>query len=64
MAHVKIEMDRGAGWETRQEGEADVSEGFLRDMLPRYAIQYPHRVWRDGVLVATVGVEVSEEVGR
>lgn len=27
MAHVKIEMDRGAGWETRQEAEADVSKG-------------------------------------
>lgn len=64
MAHVKIEMDRGAGWETRQEYEADVSEGFLRDMLPRYAISYPHRAWRDGVLVATVRSQRCEEIGR
>lgn len=52
MAHVKIEMDRGNGWEIRQEGDADVSPGELSDLLPRYAISYPHRAFIDGVLIA------------
>lgn len=53
MAHIKIEMDRGTGWETRQDGHADVTADALADMLPRYAIQYDHRAFLDGVLVAT-----------
>jgi len=53
MAQVRIEMDRGAGWEVRQEGVADVTADALADMLPSYAIQYPHRAFLNGDLVAT-----------
>ena len=50
MAHVKIEMDRGLGWETRQEGDCAVTADRLRELLPLYALQYPHRIFLDGVL--------------
>ena len=53
MAQVKIEMDRGFGWETRQEGDAAVDVADLVAMLPSYAIQYPHRAFLDGALIAT-----------
>lgn len=53
MAQVRIEMDRGAGWEVRQEGAIDVTADALADMLPAYAIQYPHRAFIDGNLVAS-----------
>lgn len=52
MAQVRVEMDRGAGWEVRQEGECDVTAAALADMLTDYAIQYPHRAFLDGALVA------------
>jgi hypothetical protein len=52
MAHVVIEMDRGAGWETRQEGDADVTAEALVEMLPAYAIRYAHRAFLDGALIA------------
>lgn len=52
MAHIRIEMDRGEGWEVRQEGAVDVTAAAMADMLPAYAIQYPHRVFLDGALVA------------
>lgn len=52
MAHIRIEMDRGNGWEQRQEGDCDVTAGQLREMLPGYAIQYPHRALLDGEVVA------------
>ena len=74
MPHIRIEMDRGAGWETRTEGDVtpgqhsadcnvsgsalicpachgdDIVAQVLAD-LPRYAIQFPHRAWVDGVMV-------------
>ena len=53
MAHIRIEMDRGNGWETRQEGAADVTADDLIAMLPSYTLAYPHRAFLDGVLVAT-----------
>lgn len=53
MAHVVIEMDRGMGWEVRQEGAVDVTAADLAGMLPAYAIQYPHRAFLDGALIAT-----------
>ena len=34
MAHVVIEMDRGNGWEVRQEGDAHVTADALVKMLP------------------------------
>jgi hypothetical protein len=52
MAHVVIEMNRGDGWEVRQEGDVDVTAAALADMLPAYAISYPHRAFIDGTLVA------------
>lgn len=52
MANIRIEMDRGTGWETRQEGECEVTADDLVNMLPNYAIQYPHRAFLDGALIA------------
>lgn len=52
MANIRIEMDRGEGWETRQEGSCDVTANDLANMLPSYAIQYPHRAFLDGALIA------------
>lgn len=53
MAQVRIEMDRGCGWEVRQEGEADVTAENLAAMLPSYTVQYPHRAFLNGAIVAT-----------
>lgn len=53
MAQVRVEMDRGEGWEIRQEGECDVTADALAAMLPAYAIQYPHRAFLNGNLVAS-----------
>lgn len=53
MAQVKIEMDSGLGWETRQEGDCETTAAEVTNLLPGYAIQYPHRAFVDGVLVAT-----------
>ena len=53
MADIRIEMDRGNGWEVRQEGAADVTADALANMLPGYTVQYPHRAFVDGVLVAS-----------
>lgn len=52
MAQVRIEMDRGTGWEVRQEGVADVTADALAGTLAAYAIQYPHRAFIDGALIA------------
>ncbi len=52
MAQIRIEMDRGMGWEVRQEGAADVTADALAASLPSYAIQYAHRAFIDGVLIA------------
>lgn len=52
MAHIVIEMDRGMGWEVRQEGESPVTADDLANLLPSYAIQYPHRAFIAGNLVA------------
>jgi hypothetical protein len=53
MARIVIEMDRGEGWEVRQSGTADVTAQQIIDMLPSYTIQYPHRAFIDGNLVAS-----------
>jgi hypothetical protein len=53
MALLRIEMDRGRGWETRSEGEFDGELDDIIRALPSYAIQYPHRAFLDGKLVAT-----------
>lgn len=53
MAHIVIELDRGNGWQVRQEGDADVTAQQLADMLPSYTLQYPHRAFINGNLVAS-----------
>ena len=57
MVSVRIEMDRGAGWETRQVGELDQDPAAIvatiKATLPGYCAQYPHRALVDGVIVAT-----------
>jgi len=53
MAHVRIEMDRGKGWEVRQEGDMNLTAEELIRLLPDYCIQYSHRVFLDGKLIAT-----------
>jgi hypothetical protein len=54
MAQIRIEMDRGEGWQTRQEGEMDLNADALAAHLPSYCSQYPHRAFLDGKLVAEV----------
>lgn len=51
MAHIRIEMDRGNGWEMRADGDAQITADELRAQLPTYAIQYPHRAFLDGEIV-------------
>jgi len=58
MPHVLIQYDRGDGWQTRQEGDADITADALADLLPGYSLQFPHRAYLDGNLVA------SSEIGR
>jgi hypothetical protein len=50
---LRIEMDRGRGWELRGEGAFAGTVGQITKQLPAYAIQYPHRALLDGVVVAT-----------
>jgi hypothetical protein len=52
MANIRIEMDRGIGWEIRQEGDAAVTAAELVAMLPAYTLSYPHRAFLDGALIA------------
>lgn len=53
MAHVVIETDRGMGWEVRQAGAIDfITASELATYLRALAIQYPHRAFLDGILVA------------
>ena len=51
MAHVRIEIDRGNGWQVRQEGDCDVTEAALLAMVPSYVIGNPHRFFIDGRLI-------------
>ena len=53
MAQVRIEMNRGEGWEVRQEGVSSVTADGLAMLLPSYTLAFPHRVFRDGVLIAS-----------
>lgn len=53
MASIRIEMDRGNGWEVRQEGEAAVTADDLASRAISYSISYPHRFFLDGVLIAS-----------
>ncbi len=52
MPHIRIEMDRGAGWELRAEGDVPEAEpDRVRADLLAYAVLYPHRGYLDGQLV-------------
>jgi hypothetical protein len=53
MANIRIEMDRGNGWEVRQEGAADVTADDLVSRAIGYSISYPHRFFLDGALIAS-----------
>lgn len=53
MAQVRIEVDRGNGWQVRQEGELAISAADLAAALPGYTIQYPHRAFIGGALIAS-----------
>ncbi len=50
---LRIEMDRGFGWETRAEGPmpADTAAEVIRSQVDRSCIQHPHRALVDGVVV-------------
>jgi hypothetical protein len=48
MAHIRIEMDLGLGWELRVDGYADSTVEQVVAQLSAYAIQYPHRAFVDG----------------
>jgi hypothetical protein len=53
---LRIEMDRGHGWEVRAEGTitANTTVERITADLRNYAIQYPHRALLNGVEVARV----------
>jgi hypothetical protein len=54
MAHVKIEIDRGNGWQVRQEGDLDLTVDALRASMSGYAVGYPHRFYLDGALIGEI----------
>jgi hypothetical protein len=56
MTTLRIEMDRGHGWELRAEGPfpAETPTARIEADLRTYAIQYPHRALLDGIEVANV----------
>jgi hypothetical protein len=51
---VRIEMDRGRGWETRHEGETTLTAEQAAAQLPAYCAHWPHRIWLNGTLIAEV----------
>ncbi|MCQ4161271.1 hypothetical protein NON00_15225 [Roseomonas sp. GC11] len=61
MAQLRIEFDRqdGQGWRVRSEGQFPGTAEQVKAALPRYALQYPHRAFLDGVLVA----EAASQIG-
>jgi hypothetical protein len=52
MPLLRIEMDRGRGWELRGESEFTGTIEEIRAALPAYCVQYPHRALLDGDVVA------------
>ena len=67
MAHVRIEFDRGMGWETRQEGDVDLApiggiEG-IPTYVAGYATRWPHRAIIDGAVVAEAQPKRRRRVG-
>ena len=65
MTHVRIEMDRGAGWELRHEGDvADLTEAAALEHLQTYALQYRHRAIMDGRIVGEAVPVRGRRCGR
>ena len=57
MRTLRIEMNRGHGWELRAEGRipAGTSVELIKHDLQDYAVQYPHRALLDGVEITRAG---------
>lgn len=53
MPTLRIEMDRGDGWEIRSEGIVDATAEQAAASLQAYAVRYPHRALLDGEIVGT-----------
>ena len=67
MPFLRIEMDRGAGWELRGEGaipKAGADLAVLRKQLVAYVLQYPHRAVLDGEVVLTVQPARNDKAHR
>jgi hypothetical protein len=64
MAQIRIEMDRGRGWELRAAFEAELGAAQVADKLGSYALQYPHRALIDDILVATAQPVLGRFAGR
>jgi hypothetical protein len=62
---LRIEMDRGRGWELRAEGEIPTSTtlGRLEADLRAYAVQWPHRALVDGCVVALIDPDAAGQGG-
>ena len=60
MAHLRIEMDRGNGWELRSEGACDANVTRIKLALAAYGVQYVHRALVDGAEVARVEPKVRK----
>ena len=66
MSTLRIEINRGDGWRVCAEGEppAGASIDQITTYLRGLAIQYAHRAWLNGVLVAGVDPVARRSVGR
>ena len=60
MAHLRIEMDRGNGWELRSEGSCDANVTRIKLALAAYGVQHVHRALMDGAEVARVEPKVRK----
>ncbi len=58
LSWIRIEIDRGNGWELREEGLVDAEEVTtvpqIKSDLQEYAVQYRHRAVLKGFVVAEV----------
>ena len=54
MKQVRIEIDRGKGWETRFLGMFQIAPEEVASHVAAYAVEYPHRGFLDDALVAEV----------
>ena len=66
MRMLRIEMNRGRGWELRAEGRipAGVTLEQIERDLHDYAVQYVHRALLDGVEVAHADAEITAPARR